>query len=1045
MKPNALDIAPFALPNASPGEVWFEEPRDVAGLRVTFREEAPESVGASYQRKVWPETRLDQAAQGHPGGFGWVHQDDWFNGQWQKAAVTVKRDGPRTVEISFEGLSKELPGVHDYDVAFRRTLAVRIDAPDASAIERIEVYTTSEPASTSLRVTLDAGVETRGDSIDLEGYNARIEDVSEGKGVEIRDGRIALGKPGDRSFRLQVRHMKPCHPYSGDDGLVTFALDGDAFTISLTSLDEEGPIWFADRGVFITRDDDATTFDEYRDRNGGARTLNERVLRRPEQSLAGAYAGQPRAHVDNFNLGCPHAAQRFWLESNGDVVLHKSNLERIPGLGAERFKNAGDARVFFGLETSAILARYPDPVPVMAYTILARRGDLTVEQKSFAVPLTSSIADEAWAGGDPMVALMRFRFANEGSQTVRAELPIAYSAASGRTRIGSPPRHGHDDYGVPESARETLSVSDDEVFGVWRDEQVLRCSIQTDMEAWSTDSGVAWVRDLRPGETCEAIVKLPYIALESEGERDALRRLDFETCYRDVAAYWRNVGTHGASVHTPETQLASLHTSHVPHVLMADTLMPDGSGLVNTSVGTSTYGNFSNESCMIVHDLDQRGLHDEARKRLGIWVKYQGTVEQPGNFTDYDGMFYGAGGYESGAYNQHHGWVLWCLGEHFLLTHDEAWFGSVADAVIAGADWIFRQRRNTMQDLPHSRGWERGFLPAGSLEDVTDFYYWLSTNALTWRGTEYAARALEAAGHPEAKRVRREADAYRQDLIRGFEAMRQHTPLVRLNDGRWVPDYPSRLYRRGREVGWIRETLEGSVYLLISGLYDASSPQAQWILDDYQDNRYPKPPYGYAIPDFDMTWFDRAGISMQPNLLAGLMPHLDRDEPELFLWMFYNAWNSCYREEVNAMVEHPLPVLGWSNHVVVKTSDEANATAWLRAMFVYTNDSLLHLGRAIPRAWFRQRDAFDANGVATPFGKVSVSYSPMLAGNRARASIVFDEVKPPPRFLVRFRDSEKRPVVAATVNGKEHKVFDADKGDADLTGHTGAIEVEVRY
>ena len=34
--------------------------------------------------------------------------------------------------------------------------------------------------------------------------------------------------------------------------------------------------------------------------------------------------------------------------------------------------------------------------------------------------------------------------------------------------------------------------------------------------------------------------------------------------------------------------------------------------------------------------------------------------------------------------------------------------------------------------------------------------------------------------------------------------MRQHAPLVRLNDGRWVPHYPSRLYHRGRDFGGCR-------------------------------------------------------------------------------------------------------------------------------------------------------------------------------------------------------------------------------------------------
>ena len=49
--------------------------------------------------------------------------------------------------------------------------------------------------------------------------------------------------------------------------------------------------------------------------------------------------------------------------------------------------------------------------------------------------------------------------------------------------------------------------------------------------------------------------------------------------------------------------------------------------------------------------------------------------------------------------------------------------------------------------------------------------------------------------------------------------------------------------------GWIRQILEGAIYLLISGLYDPDLKQADWILNDYQDNLYHTPPYGYVIRD----------------------------------------------------------------------------------------------------------------------------------------------------------------------------------------------------
>ena len=165
---------------------------------------------------------------------------------------------------------------------------------------------------------------------------------------------------------------------------------------------------------------------------------------------------------------------------------------------------------------------------------------------------------------------------------------------------------------------------------------------------------------------------------------------------------------------------------------------------------------------------------------------------------------------------------------------------------------------------------------------------------------------LEDVGHPQAARIRAESDAYRKDLINGFEKARQYSPLVKLLDGRWVPNYPSRLYRRGRDGdgqhGWIREVLEGSVNLLISGLYDSTSKQAGWILDDYQDNRYPDPSYSYSTID-KYAWFYVYGFSWQPNLLAGLMPYLDRDEPDVYIWMFFNAWASCYHEEINGFSE----------------------------------------------------------------------------------------------------------------------------------------------
>lgn len=1037
-----MNIAPYALPNTPANEIRFEDPRDIERIEVEFADKAPGNVGVSYLAKTWPETRIEERSQtGYPISFGWIHRDDWFNGEWREAAIDVAGNGPNKIAITFKPLQTEFPDFENYNVAFRRAVGFRIDVPDPASVKVIRAFTPSKPAETVLRVMLDAGGPTPTKNLRLSGYNAEIGAVDPISGVSVAPDGLLLAGNGLRAFAVPIRHMKLAHEYCNDDGLVTFALDEDTFTVSLVSLEKEGPVWYEHQHVFITRANDPTTFDEYLARIANDKTITQRVKEHEEQDYANAYCYQPRPHAVSYNVGCSHARQRFRIEANGDICLAARNTTWVKGKDTGRYKAKGDGRFFFGLEKWDIITRYPDPEPVLAYTVQARREGVTLEEHAFAVPLLVRADKERWAGDDPMVCMLRFRFRNDGAETATATLPIRYSQENGRSSYPLI---------VPQSSLDELTTSGKEIRGPWEDGTVLRAWLDTRMETAADPRGLILKRALKPGETCEAVIKIPFIALESKEELDALAGLDFDRCKRDTETFWHEAGRQGAQMSTPEPVLAALHKAHAAHVQITDFAMPDDPELINTSVGTSTYGNFTNESCMIVHELDERGLHEEARRRLAVWIKYQGTVPQPGNFTDYDGMFYGAGGFEQGSYNQHHAWVLWALAEHYFLTRDEAWLRSVADPLIKGADWVFRQRKNTMTDLPHSRGWERGFLPAGSLEDVTDFYYWLSTNALTWRGTEWTARALEAIGHPDAARVRQESDAYKADLIRGFETMREHSPVVRLRDGRWIPHYPCRLYRRGREVGWIRETLEGPVYLLITGLYDPKSPQAQWILDDVQDNKYTKPPYGYELPNFEKRWFSLAGISMQPNLLAGLMPHIVRDEPELYIWMFYNCWCACYREEINAMVEHPMPILGDSNNAHYKTSDQANAVSWLRYMFIFSinepeEPTLLHLGRAIPRAWFDQPEPFELRGMATPFGPAGVRYEPDPEKNCVKATAFLDLTRDPSRVLCRFRLPDKKPITSVLVNGKEHTTFDPATGDVDLTGLRGTVAIEVQY
>jgi hypothetical protein len=1051
-----FDIAPFALPGAPRGEIRFEETRDVVAVEAVLEGPVPADLGLSYLQENWPRTKLERAKDlTQPCQFGWTRVDDWFNGHWKRAQTHATRLPGGRVRLEFQPLTREFPEERDYDVTFRRTLGLRIEAADPKPIRQVMVWTRSAPATTALRVELNAGRATPGNAIRWDGYNAWVRRASPQEGCRAEGEAIHWDGGVVVAFTLEVDHMTPSHRYSGDDGHVRFILGDDSFTISLVSLKEQGPIWFAEKGILITGAQDKTTLKEYLARIAHQKTIAQTVKDRPEQSYAGAFLGQPRPHAAAWSLGFKHSRQHFWQDPSGDITLESSTIRQLPAADTKRYANdegrwgEGNGRFFFGLEDWITLGRYCDAAPALASHLHARKSDIELDQTSLAAPLDGQIQGGPFVGDRDLVCLVRFRLRHVGTGSKTARLHIEYSPNSGRS-LGAYPAHGREqavrDWLVPLSSREKLSFDGTLIRGAWHGQQILRARVETSMPGRSEGAGVRFERALAPGESCELVLKVPFVNLDSPVEMELLRSLSFDKVHRELAAFWRNENQRGAQIRTPVPQLDALHKSHLTYVQISDPAMPGEPSLINTSVATSTYSNCGNESCMINEELDQRGLADDARRRLEVWVRYQGTEPLLGRFSDQKGVLHGAGGYSFAAsYNQNHGWILWRLAEHYLYTRDRAWLAHVSPAIIAACDWVFRQRLQTMQDLPHSRGWERGFLPAGALEDISEYRYWLTTNAMVWRGVDAAARALEEVSHPEAARIRREADAYAQDLKRGFDTMRQHCPLVRLRNGRWVPYYPGRLYRRGRDVGWIRETLEGSIYLLISGLYDPRGREAQWILDDYQDNRYMSPPFGYVVVDHDNEWFSHGGFSIQPNLLAGMLPYLDRDEPEVYIWMFFNAWTACYREEINAMIEHPYPILGYANTAHPKTSDEANAVMWLRYMFVYGTRDGLYLGRAIPREWMDQDEPIGIENVRTRWGRVSVQYVPDRTNAAIRARVDLELRNQPPKTVIRFRHPERKPITRVTVNGREHRAFDANKQDVDITGMEGPQQIVVSF
>jgi hypothetical protein len=435
--------------------------------------------------------------------------------------------------------------------------------------------------------------------------------------------------------------------------------------------------------------------------------------------------------------------------------------------------------------------------------------------------------------------------------------------------------------------------------------------------------------------------------------------------------------------------------------------------------------------------LERRGYHKEAQDCLAAWLKYQGTVKLPGDFASKEGILYGAGGYEAGGYNQHHGWILWMLAEHYRFTRDSAWLRQSATGMVQAADWIIKETARTAQ----RHELERGLLPAGSLEDIGDWWTWLSTSCYTWRGLDSAAWALEQIKHSDAKRIRKAADKFHEALLTNFRAAAARSPVVRLRDGTAVPHFPSYVHRRGRSFGWICETLEGALHLLITGALDPNCPEATWIVKDYEDNLYLSNQYGYSVPDFERDWFGRGGMSMQACLLLDVEPYLYRDDVKHALRALFNGQSVSYFPDVRMNTEHALPNMDDWRGDHFKSSDEANCAGWLRYLFVREQGDELLLGQAVPREWLKPGAKCGMERTATYFGPASVVYTAVK--DEITAQIDGPKRNVPRTIRLRFREPNERKPVSVTVNGQ---VWNKVQGDwVVLPGDLGTATVVVRY
>jgi hypothetical protein len=803
------------------------------------------------------------------------------------------------------------------------------------------------------------------------------------------NGQILSTVTDERTTTLRVQTVKS-DANTFDDTLVTLTNGTNEFTFRADDL-KDGALYLPEYDAAILPEADHRDYSTVAKdvRQAGQKTVYERVAEMPEQTWKSAWNGMPpkKSRIP-FVLGIDGGREKFRLENDGDISFRVSDrfIEAIPGNDTARLAlEKSPITAQFGLPGEPRERRIEDEsIPICIATW--ERDGVQIVQTAFATVLGGAKPDAAPPPDACAVAMLRFDFTNTTDKPQMANLPITILSDTNSERLRL------DNEGL-----------------IWNGNS-LRGQIVAEIFRTVSINPLDWSVLLEAHETKSVTIKLPYLPLIKRPEAAALVALDFDKERRATTDYWRRTLNQSTRLITPEPDLTDFYRASAGHLLINCESDPESNRRF-ARVGSFRYGVYPNESCMMVLDLDRRGYHQVAEECLDTWLHYQGSAGLPGDFASTNGILYGAGGYEDGGYNQDQGWILWTLAQHYRFTRDDAWLLHAAPNIVAGADWIIRETGRT-------------------------------TNRLDFgKGLEGAAWALEQIHDPNAPRIRAAAQVFHKNLINNFLAASVLSPVVRLRDGTAVPQIPSYAQRRGRSFGWIRETLEGAMHLIITRAIDPNSVQAKWILEDYEDNLFLSDQYGYQTDAFDKYWFGRGGMTMQACLLLDVDAYLYRDDVKQALRAMFNAIALNHFPDVHMNAEHALPQMGDWLGDVYKSSDEANVCGWLREIFVHEDGDALLIGQAVPRYWLEPGQTCGIKNTATYFGNTSIIYQ---GGPDSITAKLQGPTRNPPREIrVRFRTPGEKPLANVTVNGRAWKKLDCDW--IILPGNIGSAVITAAY
>ncbi len=1022
------------------GLQWAEE-RDLFEITVGFKTAyAASNAKLEYWMRNWPYPPPKMPNIEDP-------VDDPWQGSWITARTEVDcRD--KTCRFTFlpldeneNRLATNLPGVR-----YRRAIRFRLVFPtgELPQIESVKVFSESEVKRLALRVLVNVDRKPAAETpvpLKFRAYNGWVRDVKPIEGGAVVTLDTAVPRPAG----------------SNDVSVVEVANGKEIFSFTPADV-EKGPMYMPDYGAYITLASDTKPFSKSLAKRGAL--IRERLAKEPEQTLERASREIPEldpVERQGGRLYLPLAAdaswQKFAFEWGGNVMISKRGakafgreLARLawPGDRIRWLIGTGDPASFRVKSEDSTLELLDGYVPVA--TARWKTGGIEYEEEGFATMLNGPISSEDASRNEqtPAVLMIRIRARNTGPSTETAHLWLKMEPDEALALDGSfvTADAGH-------STRAHLRM-----FPAGA--------------VVPAPQGIHGTISLAAGGESVAYLAIPFIPGLTETESSRLEQLDYAAERARVAAYWQGVTAQGIPWQVPEERFNVFAKGLICRIRISATKDPN-SGLYMVPAASYSYKVFANEAAFQSQLLDVAGYRELSGRYLDTWPAVQGSKPFPGTYTDQKAVYHGARtgpeyDYTASNYNLDHGTVLWSLIEHYWLTRDKEWLKRITPSLTRAADWIIDQRKLTKVLADGVPCPEYGLLPAGHLEDNSDWGHWFSVNSYASVGLSEMAKTLAEAGDPNAARYQKEAELYRADLRRAVRRAAAASPVVRLRDNTYVPYVPTRVHQRIRLFGPLRvgyysrypekvlpnyrlsatrELLYGPLILIDTGVFDANEPLARWVIDDWEDNLTMSEPLGLNVHGWvdEELWFSRGGMVFQANLQNPIRSYLRRGEARAAIRGLYNNFVACNYRSLNVFTEEYRQWRSPSGPFY-KIPDEAKFVHRLRDMIVteYNND--LILAAATPARWLAPGQQIQVEDAPTHYGPVS--FTLRGGAGEVRGTVKLPQRSPYRNAWLTVRTPGEGKIGSVTINGKLWTDVNAAQGRIRLPKLSGAMEIAIK-